>query len=96
MFIDSFESAIDKNPELPLLTNSITFLVWLKAQQQGLMNYEAAKEILKQRYGRPRQVIAAHMDQELKIPLCVGENHPSFVMFMIRSAFMCEDLKVQE
>ena len=28
MFIDSFESAIDKNPELPSLTNSITFLVW--------------------------------------------------------------------
>ena len=37
-------------------------------------NYEAAKEILKQRYGRPRQVIAAHMDELLKIPLCVGEK----------------------
>ena len=35
-------------------------------------DYEAAKEILKQRYGRLRQVIAAHMDELLKIPSCVG------------------------
>ena len=38
------------------------------------MNYEAAKEILKQRYGRPQQVIAAHTDELLKIPSCVGEK----------------------
>ena len=37
-------------------------------------NYEAAKEILKQRYGRPQQVIAAHMDELLKIPSCMGEK----------------------
>ena len=37
-------------------------------------NYEAAKEMLKQRYGRPQQVIAAHMDELLKIPSCMGEK----------------------
>ena len=34
-FIDSFESAIDKNPELSVIDKFNYLLVWLKAQQQG-------------------------------------------------------------
>ena len=101
-FIDSFESAIDKNPELSVIDkfNYLSSLVEGPAARaiQGLTlseaNYEAAEEYLKQRYGRPQQVIPAHMDELLKIPSCWEKNHPSFVMFMIRSAFMFEDLKV--
>ena len=37
-------------------------------------NYDTAKEILKQRYGRPQQVIAAHMDELLKISSRMGEK----------------------
>ena len=81
-FIDSFESAIDKNPELSVIDkfNYLSSLVEAPAARaiQGLTlseaNYEAAKEILKQRYGRPQQVIAAHMDELLKIPSCMGEK----------------------
>ena len=81
-FIDSFESAIDKNPELSVIDkfNYLSSLVEGPAARaiQGLTlseaNYVAAKEILKQRYGRPQQVIAAHMDELLKIPSCIGEK----------------------
>ena len=81
-FIDSFESAIDKKPELSVIDkfNHLFSLVEGPAARgiQGLTlseaNYKAAKEILKQRCGRPRQVIAAHMDELLKIPLCAGEK----------------------
>ena len=81
-FIDSFESAIDKNPELSVIDkfNYLSSLVEGPAARaiQGLTlseaNYDAAKEILKQRYGRPQQVIAAHMDELLKIPSCMGEK----------------------
>ena len=87
MFIDSFESAIDNNPELSVINkfNYLSSLVECPAARaiQELTNYEAAKENLKQRYGRPQQVTAAHMDEELKIPSCVVGNHPRFVMFMI-------------
>ena len=81
-FIDSFESAIDKNPELFVIDkfNYLCSLAESRAARaiQGLtlseVNYEAAKEILKQKYGRPQQVIAAHTDELLKIPSCVGEK----------------------
>ena len=81
-FIDSFESAIDKNPELSVIDkfNYLSSSVEGPAARaiQGLTlseaNYVAAKEILKQRYGRPQQVIAAHMDELLKIPSCIGEK----------------------
>ena len=81
-FIDSFESAIDKNPELSVIDkfNYLSSLVKGPAARaiQGLTlseaNYESAKEILKQRYGGPQQVIPAHMDELLKILSCVGEK----------------------
>ena len=36
--------------------------------------YDAAKKILKQRYGRPYQVIAAHIDKLLKTPSRVKQK----------------------
>ena len=33
-------------------------------------NYDAAKEILQERFGKTQQIIAAHMDQILQIPAC--------------------------
>ena len=34
------------------------------------VNYDAAIEILQERFGKPQQIIAAHMDQILQIPAC--------------------------
>ena len=45
---------------------------------QGLLlsekNYSAAKEILKDHFGNPQTIIAAHMDKLLQIPKCLGEK----------------------
>ena len=81
-FIDSFESAIDKDPELSIIDKFNYFYSLVEGPAaraiQGLnlseANYEAAKEILKQRYGRLQQAIATHMDELLKIPSSVGEK----------------------
>ena len=36
-------------------------------------NYDSAVELLKERFGKPQQIIAAHMDELLKIPACTNE-----------------------
>ena len=35
-------------------------------------NYDSALELLKGRFGKPQQIISAHMDELLKIPVCVN------------------------
>ena len=37
-------------------------------------NYESAVDLLKQRYGKPQEIIAAHMDELLKIPNCTTDK----------------------
>ena len=37
-------------------------------------NYLAAVELVKDRYGKPDQIIAAHMDDLLKLPTCAGDK----------------------
>lgn len=37
-------------------------------------NYQAAVDLLQQRFGKPQQVISAHMDELLKIPVCSGDK----------------------
>ena len=37
-------------------------------------NYESAVDLLKQRYGKPQQIIAAHMDKLLKISNCTTDK----------------------
>ena len=49
---------------------------------QGLalneLNYDAAAiELLKERLGKPQNIIAAHMDELLKISACTSEHETS-------------------
>ena len=37
-------------------------------------NYDSAIELLKERFGKPQQIIAAHMDELLKIQACTSER----------------------
>lgn len=81
-FWDSFESAVHKNPGLSKIDkfnylNSLLESAVLLAIQ-GLTvtdaNYDAAINILNQRFGKPQQIISAHMDELLKIPACNGDK----------------------
>ena len=40
-------------------------------------NYDTAVELLEERFGRPQQIITAHMDKLLKIPACVSDRPSS-------------------
>jgi len=44
-------------------------------------NYGAAVEILQERFGRPQQIISAHMDQLLKVSPCTSDR-PSSLRFV--------------
>ena len=88
-FWDSFESAVHKNPGLSKIDKfnylySLLESVALRAIQ-GLTvtdaNYDAAINILNQRFGKPQQIISAHMDELLKIPACNGDK-PSQLRFV--------------
>ena len=37
-------------------------------------NYDSAIKLLKERFGKPQQIIAAHMDELLKIQACTSER----------------------
>ena len=76
-FWDSYSSAIHDNKEISKIDkfnylNSLLEGAALRAIQ-GLAltraNYDSAIEILKERFGKPQQIITAHMDEILKIPL---------------------------
>ena len=77
-FWDSFKSAVDNNEELSPIDkfNYLQALVEGPAAKciQGLSlseaNYASALEILQERFGRPQQIISAHMDDMLKIIPC--------------------------
>ena len=77
-FWDSFNSAIHTNAELLPIDkfNYLKSLLEGPASQaiQGLSlsatNYEAAVEILQDRFGKTQQIISSHIDNLLKIPPC--------------------------
>ena len=81
-FWDSFESAVDKNPNLSTVDkfNYLNALLEGSAAQsiQGLplseVNYTAATEILKERFGRIQAIILAHMESLLQLPVCAGDR----------------------
>jgi len=88
-FWDSFESAVHKNPGLSKIDKfdylySLLESVALRAIQ-GLTvtdaNYNAPINILNQCFGKPQQIISAHMDELLKIPACNGDK-PSQLRFI--------------
>ena len=81
-FWDSFESAIHNNNDISKIDkfnylNSLLEGIALRAVQ-GLTltgaNYDAAIEILQDRFGQPQQIITAHMDELLKIPASSGDR----------------------
>ena len=94
-FWDSFESAIHNNQDISKVDkfnylNSVLEGPALRAIQ-GLTltgaNYDAAIDILKDRFGRTQQIITAHMDELLKISGCTGDRLTSlrFVYDKIRA-----------
>ena len=78
-FWDSFDSAIHKNSTLSAIDYLHAFLEAPAAKAiQGLAlseaNYVAAIEILQDRFGKTQQIISAHMDELLKLPICSGDR----------------------
>ena len=45
-------------------------------------NYEAAVEILQQRFGKTQQTISAHTDELMKIPACKSTDKPSQLRYI--------------
>ena len=84
-FWDSFQSAVDNNPNLTPIDKFNYLYSLLEGPGlhaiQGLTitedNYKSAVEILHLRFGRTQQVIAAHMDELLKLPTCSGSKATS-------------------
>ena len=81
-FWDSYNSAIHSNEAISDIDkfNYLKSLVEGPAARvmQGLnlteANYNSAVELLKDRFGKPQQIISAHMDELLKIPNCVNDK----------------------
>ena len=81
-FWDSFDSAVHHNVQISKVDkfNYLHSLLDGAAATaiQGLAlnesNYDAAVELLKERFGKPQNIIAAHMDELLKITACTSER----------------------
>ncbi len=77
-FWDSFKAAVHENATLSAIEkfNYLISLLEGTASRaiQGLTlteaNYQSAIEILQERFGKPQQIISAHMDELLKIQGC--------------------------
>ncbi|XP_044167431.1 uncharacterized protein LOC122951484 [Acropora millepora] len=88
-FWDTFESAVHSNPGLTKI-DKFSYLVSLLEGSasraiEGLPvteeNYDSAVEILKKRFGKPQQLISAHMEELLKLNVCAVEK-PSQLRFL--------------
>ena len=89
-FWDSFDSAINQNADLSPI-DKFSYLKTLVEGPaahaiQGLTlseaNYAAAIELIKEWFGKPQQIISAHIDELLKLPSCSDDN-----AIQIRSVF---------
>ena len=84
-FWDSFSLAVHERADISKVDtfNYLNSLLEGSAANaiQGLTltesNYDTAVELLKERFGRPQQIITAHMDELLKIPACVSDRPSS-------------------
>lgn len=81
-FWDTFESAVHSNPGLTNV-DKFSYLVSLLEGSalraiEGLPvteeNYDSAVDILKKRFGKPQQLISAHMEELLKLNLCAVDK----------------------
>ena len=81
-FWEMFESAVHKNISLTNIDKFNYLMSLLEGQAlraiKGLAvteeNYQAALDILHERFGNTQQIISAHMDELLKLPPCNGEK----------------------
>ena len=81
-FWDSFNSTVHDNAGMTKIDkfNYLNSLLEGPAARaiQGLpitsQNYDHAVELLKERFGKPQQIISAHMDEILKIPSATGDR----------------------
>ena len=48
-------------------------------------NYSAAFKLLKERFGKKQQIISAHMEELLKLPVCTGDKAMQSAQSMTRS-----------
>jgi hypothetical protein len=84
-FWDSYHSAVHSNQALSKIDkyNYLKFLLEGPAARaiEGLAlteaNYDSATELLQARFGKPQQVISAHMDELLRLPSCSGDKSSS-------------------
>ena len=81
-FWDRFETAIDKNEGIPTIEKLNYLIHYLEGAAARIVdglqitekNYDAAKKILKKRYGKCQMIITAHMEELLKLRPCTGEK----------------------
>ena len=93
-FWESFKAAVHENNSISKVDKMNYLFSHLEGAAarsvQGLTlteaNYDAAIVILEERFGRPQQIIAAHMDELLKVQPCSNERSSSirFVYDKIR------------
>ena len=84
-FWDSYRSAVHENTSIAVVDkfNYLNFLLEGPAARtiEGLTlnedNYGSAVKLLQDRFGRPLQIISAHMEELLKISPCVGDKPSS-------------------
>ena len=87
-FWDLFKAAIDDNKGVTKIDkfNYLSSLLDGAAAAltiQGLKltegNYDSAIELLHKRFGNPQQIVSAHMDELLKLPVCNGDRVSSLM-----------------
>jgi len=82
-FWDSYNSAIHSNSQLSKIDkfNYLQDLLKGACSIKGLTltetNYDSVIELLQKRYGKLKQIVAAHMDELIKIPVCINEQAQS-------------------
>ena len=85
-FGDSYRSAVHENCSIAVVdkfNNLHSLLEGPVARTiQGLplneSNYESAVKLLQDRFGKPQQIISAHMEELIKTSPCTGEKPASF------------------
>ena len=81
-FWDSFDNAVNRNADLSSVGKFNYFHASLEGQAaraiQGLTlsesNYQAAVEILHERFGKTQQIISADIDEFLRLPTCTWDK----------------------
>ena len=95
-FWDSFQSAVHCNKGISNIDKFNYFNSVLEGCAaraiQGLTlteaNYEVAVKLLQEHFGRPQQIISAHMDQLLKVSPCSNDRPASLRYSMIKYLFI--------